>query len=239
MRMRMQQTDEQDEDELAQLTPEQIKELLEKSVEVDMDMDEFDMSAVQRLPREPGEGGGQPAARRRRCPDDAPTLEYPASQSAPAARSRPTTTTSGTSAPPTTSRAGAPCASASSTRARTTSTRRRCASTPAWSTRRSASSSCCKPETFRKLKKLEDGEDIDLDAAIEFIVQKRAGHGDIPKIYWRRNKIERDVAVAFLLDMSASTDEEIEKRRPRDVGGRHQRPAPLLPVAGAEPRASS
>jgi nitric oxide reductase activation protein len=76
-----------------------------------------------------------------------------------------------------------------------------------------------KPETFRKLKKLEDGEDIDLDAVIDFMVSKKAGHGDIPKIYWRRNKIERDVAVAFLLDMSASTDEEIEKRRPRTSVG--------------------
>jgi nitric oxide reductase activation protein len=72
-----------------------------------------------------------------------------------------------------------------------------------------------RPETFRKLKRLEDGEDVDLDAAIEFISQKKAGHGDVPKIYWRRNKVERDVAVAFLLDMSASTDEEIDKRRPR------------------------
>jgi nitric oxide reductase NorD protein len=70
-----------------------------------------------------------------------------------------------------------------------------------------------KPETFRKIKRLEDGEDIDLDAALDFLIHKKAGHGDIPKIYWRRNKVERDVAVAFLLDMSASTDEEIEKRR--------------------------
>jgi hypothetical protein len=70
-----------------------------------------------------------------------------------------------------------------------------------------------KPETFRKIKRLEDGEDVDMDAAIDFLVQKKAGHGDVPKVYWRRNKIERDVAVAFLLDMSASTDEEIEKRR--------------------------
>jgi hypothetical protein len=72
-----------------------------------------------------------------------------------------------------------------------------------------------RPEMFRKIKRLEDGEDIDLDAALEFIINKKAGHGEIPKIYWRRNKIERDVAVAFLLDMSASTDEEIEKRRRR------------------------
>ncbi len=70
-----------------------------------------------------------------------------------------------------------------------------------------------RPETFRKIKRLEDGEDVDLDAAIDFLVLKKSGHGDVPKIYWRRNKVERDVAVAFLLDMSASTDEEIEKRK--------------------------
>jgi nitric oxide reductase NorD protein len=75
-----------------------------------------------------------------------------------------------------------------------------------------------RPEMFRKIKKLEDGEDIDLDAAIEFVINRRAGHGEVPKIYWRRNKIERDVAVAFLLDMSASTDEEIEKRKQKGEG---------------------
>jgi len=69
-----------------------------------------------------------------------------------------------------------------------------------------------KPEMFRKLKRLPDGEDIELDAAIEWMVEKRAGASPTEKIYWRRNKIERDVAVAFLIDMSASTDEEINKR---------------------------
>ncbi len=69
-----------------------------------------------------------------------------------------------------------------------------------------------KPELFRKLKRLPDGEDIDLDAAIEWMVEFRGGASPSDKIYWRRNKIERDVAVAFLIDMSASTDEEINKR---------------------------
>jgi nitric oxide reductase activation protein len=72
-----------------------------------------------------------------------------------------------------------------------------------------------RPESFRKIKKLEDGHEIDLDDAIEFHVDKRAGVGPIARIYSRRNKVERDVAVAFLLDMSASTDEEIEKQRPK------------------------
>ena len=69
-----------------------------------------------------------------------------------------------------------------------------------------------KPEMFRKIKKLPDGEDFDLDAAIEWMVERRIGANPNEKIYWRRNKIERDVAVAFLIDMSASTDEEINKR---------------------------
>jgi nitric oxide reductase NorD protein len=69
-----------------------------------------------------------------------------------------------------------------------------------------------KPELFRKLKRLPDGEDIGLDEAIEWMVDHRAGVPPSEKIYWRRNKIERDVAVAFLIDMSASTDEEINKR---------------------------
>ena len=70
-----------------------------------------------------------------------------------------------------------------------------------------------RPESFRKIKRLEDGNEIDLDQAIEFHVDKKAGVGPLARIYTRRNKIERDVAVAFLLDMSASTDEEIEKQR--------------------------
>ena len=44
------------------------------------------------------------------------------------------------------------------------------------------------------------------------MIEQRAGANPSDKIYWRRNKIERDVAVAFLIDMSASTDEEINKR---------------------------
>ncbi len=69
-----------------------------------------------------------------------------------------------------------------------------------------------KPELFRKIKRLPEGEDFDLDAAIEWMIERKAGGSPNEKIYWRRNKIERDVAVAFLIDMSASTDEEINKR---------------------------
>ena len=68
------------------------------------------------------------------------------------------------------------------------------------------------PETYRKEKHLPDGEEFDLDAVIESIVERRAGATPNEKVYWRRNKSERDVAVIFLLDMSASTAEAIEDK---------------------------
>jgi nitric oxide reductase activation protein len=68
-----------------------------------------------------------------------------------------------------------------------------------------------RPEMFRKIKRLFDGEEIDFDAVTDYAVERRAGVTPTDRIYWRRNKIERDVSVAFLLDMSASTDEEIAK----------------------------
>ena len=72
-----------------------------------------------------------------------------------------------------------------------------------------------KPELFRKIKHLYDGEDFDFDAVIDYFVERKTGGSPNEKIYWRRNKVERDVAVSFLLDMSASTDEEINRRERR------------------------
>ncbi len=72
-----------------------------------------------------------------------------------------------------------------------------------------------RPEMYRKIKRLLDGEDVDFDAVTDFAVERRARVTPNDKIYWRRNKIERDVSVAFLLDMSASTDEEIAKHERR------------------------
>jgi len=66
-----------------------------------------------------------------------------------------------------------------------------------------------RPETLRKLKRLEDGHEIELDQAIEFHADRKAGIGPLARFYNRRDKVERNVAVAFLLDMSASTEDEI------------------------------
>lgn len=67
------------------------------------------------------------------------------------------------------------------------------------------------PEMFRRQRKLEDGEEIDIDDLIEAIVDMRTGSSPSDKFYWRRNKIHREVAAAFLIDTSASTAEAIDE----------------------------
>ncbi len=69
------------------------------------------------------------------------------------------------------------------------------------------------PEMFRKVRKLEDGEEIDIDDVIEAMIDIRTGVGPSEKLFWRRNKVQRDVAVVFLLDISASTAEAIDNSR--------------------------
>ena len=66
------------------------------------------------------------------------------------------------------------------------------------------------PETYRKIKRLQDGEEQDLDLTVEAMIDLRSGITPSEKLYWRRNKVERSIAVAFLLDMSASTAEAID-----------------------------
>ena len=69
------------------------------------------------------------------------------------------------------------------------------------------------PEMFRKVRRLPDGDDIDYDAVVEAMIEKATGNSPSDKIYWRRNKVQRDVSVAFLLDMSAPTAEAIDDAR--------------------------
>jgi nitric oxide reductase NorD protein len=65
------------------------------------------------------------------------------------------------------------------------------------------------PEAHSKEKRLPEGTDHDLDAAVEALTDLRIGISPSEKIFWRHRKTERDVAVAFLFDMSGSTGEAI------------------------------
>jgi len=73
------------------------------------------------------------------------------------------------------------------------------------------------PELFRKVTRRYDGEDIDLDQLVDLVVDLKTGVTPSEKIYWRRERTQRDVAVALLLDMSATTNEYVELEAARAV----------------------
>lgn len=66
-----------------------------------------------------------------------------------------------------------------------------------------------RPELLRKVKGVFDGEEMDLERAVEAMVDRRMRITPAENIYVERQRKERDVAALFLLDMSASTDDRI------------------------------
>jgi hypothetical protein len=88
-----------------------------------------------------------------------------------------------------------------------------------------------KPELQRKVKGLLDGEEIDLEGAIEAIIDKKSGISPTDKIYIQRQRKERDVSALFLLDMSASTDDALPDLDSQKAGGL---PDDLQPAARQE-----
>jgi nitric oxide reductase NorD protein len=62
-----------------------------------------------------------------------------------------------------------------------------------------------RPEGMRRVANELDGDDYDLNALIDFVIDRRADGQQSERIYTRRLRRERDVAVSFLLDQSSST----------------------------------
>ena len=74
-----------------------------------------------------------------------------------------------------------------------------------------------KPERFRKYRAQPAGDALDIDALVEAMVDRRSGSSLSENVYIRRDKRIRDVAVLFLVDLSGSTEEEINGRRVIDI----------------------
>jgi nitric oxide reductase NorD protein len=68
-----------------------------------------------------------------------------------------------------------------------------------------------RPASYRMVRGLEDGEELDLERLVETRVARLMGESPDPRVYRARKKESRDVATLFLLDMSASTDEPIHR----------------------------
>lgn len=66
-----------------------------------------------------------------------------------------------------------------------------------------------RPPTFRRVAGQPDGEEVDLDALVRRAGEQRAGMEGDDRLYIRREKRARDVAVAFLIDISGSTSRDL------------------------------
>ncbi|MGZ9275189.1 MAG: VWA domain-containing protein, partial [Nitrospira sp.] len=70
-----------------------------------------------------------------------------------------------------------------------------------------------RPPGLRRLAGQLDGEDLDMDAVIGRLADLAAGIEPSERIYVRREKRERDVAAAFLVDLSGSTSRQVDQGR--------------------------
>jgi hypothetical protein len=68
-----------------------------------------------------------------------------------------------------------------------------------------------KPENLTKINRELDGEEYDLNAVIDYIVDRRADGHQSERLYTKRLRRERDVAVSLLLDQSSSTARTITR----------------------------
>jgi nitric oxide reductase activation protein len=67
-----------------------------------------------------------------------------------------------------------------------------------------------KPPGLRTVHGARDGESLDWDAVVRRRADLAAGADPTDDVYLRREKRERDVAVAFLIDLSGSTSRRLE-----------------------------
>jgi len=69
-----------------------------------------------------------------------------------------------------------------------------------------------RPPGLRCMQGRTDGEELDLDAVVRRRAEAAAGTDCSDRIYIRRERRERDVAAAFLVDLSGSTSRQIDSR---------------------------
>ncbi|HYF59264.1 MAG TPA: VWA domain-containing protein [Burkholderiaceae bacterium] len=62
-----------------------------------------------------------------------------------------------------------------------------------------------RPTGRLRVRRVGDGDELDLEGLVEAVVDRRAGRATDERLYVRRDPAVRDVAAAFLVDMSAST----------------------------------
>ena len=85
-----------------------------------------------------------------------------------------------------------------------------------------------KPTGMKRIKHVIDGDELDLTALVEARIDLISGHTPDERIYSRKESMHRDVCAVLLVDLSASTDAEIENDEGRkDLSSQSQKPQDL------------
>ncbi|MFK7914833.1 MAG: nitric oxide reductase activation protein NorD [Pseudomonadales bacterium] len=74
--------------------------------------------------------------------------------------------------------------------------------------------SLIKPLGYLRQRGVEDGDELDFNAVLESRLDAAAGLAPGERVYSRRDRVQRDLCAAFLIDLSASTDDPIEPPQP-------------------------
>ena len=74
-----------------------------------------------------------------------------------------------------------------------------------------------RPQALQRVRGMVDGDSLDLDRMVDAMVTRRAGGSPSERLYVRHLCNRRDVAVAFLLDMSSSTNEVASEKGKRII----------------------
>ncbi|MDH4276017.1 MAG: VWA domain-containing protein, partial [Gammaproteobacteria bacterium] len=65
------------------------------------------------------------------------------------------------------------------------------------------------PQGVQRVRKLEDGDEVDINAAIRAMIDMRMGQQPDPRIMMRSIRKTRDISVMVLVDLSESTNEKV------------------------------
>ncbi|WP_298219548.1 nitric oxide reductase activation protein NorD [Halothiobacillus sp.] len=65
------------------------------------------------------------------------------------------------------------------------------------------------PQGVQRIRKLEDGDEVDINAAIRAMIDIRMGNQPDPRIMMRSVRKTRDISVMVLLDLSESTNDKV------------------------------
>ena len=71
-----------------------------------------------------------------------------------------------------------------------------------------------RPAGYQRVAKVVDGDELDLNTIVDVRADLRAGVSADDRVYSRRDRLRRDVGAAFLVDLSASTDDPVGAKEP-------------------------